>query len=39
MSISERDFWETKNIKEQFCALKQAEKYKVIIKLFPITFL
>ena len=26
---------QTKNINEQFCAFKQAEKYKVIIKLFP----
>ena len=39
MSISEKDFWENKNINEQFGAFKQAEKYKVIIKLFPVTFL
>ena len=39
MSISEKDFWEIKNINEQLCAFKQAEKYSVIIKLFPITFL
>ena len=39
MTISEKDFWETKNTINSSVHSSRQEKYKVIIKLFPKTLL